>query len=181
MKSFKNFNIYIPEEKEKKEIVESGLGITFLKSTSGIDWYDCQKYFSPSTVKVSFDDSGIIRQVSQDISSLFPMNMSVAEVDASGVPDDVSANGKWFFDGKKITAYQPTQSELIAQADATKSSLMTAANEMIAPLQDAVDLGMATDEEVAQLTAWKQYRVLLNRVDTSTAPDILWPEIPASS
>ncbi|HAL6907736.1 TPA: tail fiber assembly protein, partial [Escherichia coli] len=26
--------------------------------------------------------------------------------------------------------------------------------------------------------AWKKYRVLLNRVDTSTAPDIEWPEIP---
>ncbi|HGW6773097.1 TPA: tail fiber assembly protein, partial [Escherichia coli] len=25
------------------------------------------------------------------------------------------------------------------------------------------------------LEAWKKYRVLLNRVDTSTAPDIEWP------
>ncbi|EOZ2641109.1 tail fiber assembly protein, partial [Escherichia coli] len=27
--------------------------------------------------------------------------------------------------------------------------------------------------------AWKKYRVLLNRIDTSTAPDIDWPTIPA--
>ncbi|EGS1765299.1 TPA: tail fiber assembly protein, partial [Escherichia coli] len=26
---------------------------------------------------------------------------------------------------------------------------------------------------------WKKYRVLLNRVDTSTAPDIEWPTSPA--
>ncbi|EGG1135905.1 tail fiber assembly protein, partial [Escherichia coli] len=26
--------------------------------------------------------------------------------------------------------------------------------------------------------AWKKYRVLLNRVDTSTAPDIEWPALP---
>ncbi|EKK0235785.1 tail fiber assembly protein, partial [Escherichia coli] len=26
---------------------------------------------------------------------------------------------------------------------------------------------------------WKKYRVLLNRIDTSTAPDIVWPEIPS--
>ncbi|EJZ1390201.1 tail fiber assembly protein, partial [Escherichia coli] len=26
--------------------------------------------------------------------------------------------------------------------------------------------------------AWKKYRVLLNRVDTSTAPHIEWPVIP---
>ncbi|EMM5239625.1 TPA: tail fiber assembly protein, partial [Escherichia coli] len=25
---------------------------------------------------------------------------------------------------------------------------------------------------------WKKYRVLLNRVDTSTAPDIEWPKEP---
>ncbi|MXE05818.1 tail fiber assembly protein, partial [Escherichia coli] len=30
-----------------------------------------------------------------------------------------------------------------------------------------------------KLAAWKKYRVLLNRIDTSTAPDIVWPEIPA--
>ncbi|EMG9853476.1 tail fiber assembly protein, partial [Escherichia coli] len=29
------------------------------------------------------------------------------------------------------------------------------------------------------LEAWKKYRVLLNRIDTSTAPDIEWPEIPS--
>ncbi|HAV9103982.1 TPA: tail fiber assembly protein [Escherichia coli] len=29
------------------------------------------------------------------------------------------------------------------------------------------------------LAGWKKYRVLLNRVDTSTAPDIEWPTSPA--
>ncbi|EKD3398684.1 tail fiber assembly protein [Escherichia coli] len=37
---------------------------------------------------------------------------------------------------------------------------------------------IATEEEKALLAAWKTYRVLLNRVDTSTAPDIEWPEEP---
>ncbi|MDI0552840.1 tail fiber assembly protein, partial [Escherichia coli] len=49
----------------------------------------------------------------------------------------------------------------------------------IAPLQDAVDLEIATEEETSLLEAWKKYRVLLNRIDTSTAPDIEWPEIPS--
>ncbi|EHH6603082.1 tail fiber assembly protein [Escherichia coli] len=38
-----------------------------------------------------------------------------------------------------------------------------------APLLDAVELGIATDEETSLLAAWKKYRVLLNRVDKSTA------------
>ncbi|MTD72748.1 phage tail protein [Escherichia coli] len=47
-----------------------------------------------------------------------------------------------------------------------------------APLQDAVDLEIATEEEASLLAAWKKYRVLLNRVDTSVAPDIEWPAVP---
>lgn len=56
-----------------------------------------------------------------------------------------------------------------------KQSSMKLASEAIAPLQDAIDLGIATDKELIQLNAWKQYRVDLNRVDTSTAPDVDWP------
>ncbi len=51
------------------------------------------------------------------------------------------------------------------------------ASEKIAPLQDAVDLVIATDEEKSQLAEWKKYRVLVNRVDTSN-PD--WPDVPVS-
>ncbi|EPJ1814220.1 tail fiber assembly protein, partial [Escherichia coli] len=51
--------------------------------------------------------------------------------------------------------------------------------EHIAPLQDAVELELATEEENSLLEAWKKYRVLLNRVDTSVAPDIEWPTSPA--
>ncbi|VCY97656.1 hypothetical protein BANRA_04762 [Escherichia coli] len=58
-----------------------------------------------------------------------------------------------------------------------QNSLMQAANVHIAPLQDAVDLEIATEEETR---CWKpeKYRVLLNRVNTTTAPDIEWPVAP---
>jgi hypothetical protein len=49
----------------------------------------------------------------------------------------------------------------------------------INPLQDAIDLEMATEDEATSLTAWRKYRVLLSRVDTSTAPDIDWPVAPS--
>ncbi|EER2546013.1 tail fiber assembly protein [Escherichia coli] len=48
-------------------------------------------------------------------------------------------------------------------------------------LPSSVGLEIATEEENSLLEAWKKYRVLLNRVDTSTAPDIEWPEEPRSS
>lgn len=35
---------------------------------------------------------------------------------------------------------------------------------------------VATDDEKAKLAEWKKYRVLVNRVDTSSP---IWPEIPS--
>ena len=66
----------------------------------------------------------------------------------------------------------------VANATELKSSLMLEASERIATLQDAVDLGMATDDEQNQLTAWKTYRVELSRVNPEDAPDIGWPDKP---
>ncbi|EEW2264213.1 tail fiber assembly protein [Escherichia coli] len=71
--------------------------------------------------------------------------------------------------------------DLISQAEQQKANLIAEASQTISILQDAVDLDMATDAEAAALPLWKNYRVLLNRVDTSTAPDINWPEMPASA
>ncbi|RNM18536.1 tail fiber assembly protein [Dickeya undicola] len=67
----------------------------------------------------------------------------------------------------------------ISAASLQKTRLLDDVTQRIAPLQDAVDLGIATDIETAQLTELKKYRVLLNRVDTSTAHDITWPDKPA--
>ncbi|WP_233459399.1 MULTISPECIES: tail fiber assembly protein [unclassified Citrobacter] len=37
---------------------------------------------------------------------------------------------------------------------------------------------MANDDEIAELKAWKKYRLLIIRVVTSLAPDVTWPEKP---
>ncbi|UDJ84372.1 tail fiber assembly protein [Kosakonia oryzae] len=73
----------------------------------------------------------------------------------------------------------PSQAQLVSQADVKKAELRTAADSEIAWRQDAVDAGIATDEETTALAEWKKYRVLLMRVDTSKAPDISWPGTPA--
>lgn len=68
-------------------------------------------------------------------------------------------------------------SEILATNEAHRDALLALAATRIAPLQDAVDLDMATDEERAQLLAWKQYRVAVNRVVLSvTSP--AWPVPP---
>lgn len=72
----------------------------------------------------------------------------------------------------------PTADELIRQAEDKRSRLRAEADTIIQPLQDANDLGIATDDEASQLIAWKKYRVILMRVNTEDAENIIWPEQP---
>lgn len=63
------------------------------------------------------------------------------------------------------------------QAERQKAKLLATATEQIAVLTYAIEKGMATDSEKSKLAPWEEYRLKLNRVDT-TASDITWPEKP---
>lgn len=65
-----------------------------------------------------------------------------------------------------------------AQAERSKKALMQVATDTIAPLQDAVDLGRATEEQSALLLAWKHYRVDL--MEAPLADTGVWPKQPGS-
>ncbi|EFE1421850.1 TPA: tail fiber assembly protein [Escherichia coli] len=69
---------------------------------------------------------------------------------------------------------------LTREAELEKIRLLKQAHTAIATLQDAVVLGMASQEETLLLTAWKKYRVLLNRIQVEDAPEIVWPEVPGN-
>lgn len=68
----------------------------------------------------------------------------------------------------------------IGAAAQKKSVSRSSADNEIAWLQDAVDAGIATNEEISLLAAWKTYRVQLMRVDTTKAPDVEWPPLPGA-
>ena len=104
----------------------------------------------------------------------------------SHIPDNAieinSDEYQRLFDGQangKIIATGNDGRPICTEAVRQRASLLATANAVIVPLQDAVDLGMATDAEGALLTEWRKYRVLLSRIDTSAAPDIEWPTPPA--
>ncbi|TBM00359.1 tail fiber assembly protein [Hafnia paralvei] len=185
----RNFKVVAAPNNRQPTKRETDLGVIFLESQDGQDWYECQASFSDDTVKIMYDSTGVIMAVVDKpvpqrgnvyaVSMLWPVEMSVAEVALEDYPADCQADGNWVFDGKKIIPRPIPQSELVAQAKATRAQLMAEANQKIAPLQDASDLDIATEDELAQLKAWKTYRVLLSRVDISSAPEIVWPSLPA--
>lgn len=78
-----------------------------------------------------------------------------------------------------VDAPPPTKSTLVAAAERKKAELLDVAGKAIAPLQDADDLAIATEEEAVQLRLWKTYRVQLNRINPQDAPEVDWPLQPA--
>ncbi|MFB1630149.1 tail fiber assembly protein [Pseudomonas sp. AP-1] len=68
-----------------------------------------------------------------------------------------------------------------AEALQQLSDLRSLADQTIAPLQDASDVGEATAEEEAMLAAWKKYRIDLSRVPKQPGypAEVEWPAPPA--
>ncbi|TDP13591.1 virus tail fiber assembly protein lambda gpK [Enterobacter sp. AG326] len=172
-----------PEELELYYVAKSPeVNIVFLKDDNGNDWYLWLKTLSQETLKVSFNpDTKEIIHFSYDASAIFPINQIVVEVAPENVPDEFTEAGEkalggaFLFDGGEIIA-APIDYE--AEAQRKKLELMTQANNVIATLQDAVELNMATDEETANLQEWKKYRVLLSRVDVKKP---VWPPLPETA
>ncbi|RVR94853.1 tail fiber assembly protein [Citrobacter freundii] len=174
MQHLKNLKKYIPDDENSQLLIKEH-NVEFYISEDGRDWYKSQGDFSPDTMKIAYDESGIIRSISRDVSSIYPRNLSVVEVEINTENKNVDISGGWVFDNGEIKLRQYSQDELHVQAEAKKTELLSAAAASIAPLQDAVDEGMATAEETAALSEWKKYRVRVMRVDT-TKPE--WPTPP---
>ncbi|HBR4531080.1 tail fiber assembly protein [Klebsiella pneumoniae] len=105
---------------------------------------------------------------------------SLVITETGPIPDTVTTSApltpydKW--DGSAwVTDADAQHVADVANADIQKKELIAQASAGISILQDAMTLGMATDEEKSRLTSLQAYRVRLNRVDTSLAPNIIWP------
>lgn len=107
-----------------------------------------------------------------------------AEISGIGeLPDNLTLDApktpfdKW--NGKKwVTDKAEQQAHEVAVAESQKQSLLAEAEQAIAMLERKVRLGMATDEDKAKLNEWEIFSVNVADTDTTTAPDIDWPQKP---
>lgn len=85
------------------------------------------------------------------------------------------------FDGEQFAPPPATPTPSDADVRAQRDAMLAQALLRVAPLQYAVDLKDATDDEKASLKAWKQYSVALNRIEAQTGfpGDVEWPVAPA--
>ena len=94
---FKNFKQYSP----KNPLY--GNDAVYLRDEQDNDWYDIQKQFSKNTMKIAFNDSGLIISCSKDISALFPIDCNVTEVEFN---EDLT--GLYFFNGSIVFIQKPS-------------------------------------------------------------------------
>ncbi|MCO7519182.1 MULTISPECIES: tail fiber assembly protein [unclassified Pseudomonas] len=74
----------------------------------------------------------------------------------------------------------PTAEQYRETAFAQRDKALSVAALRIAPLEDAVELGKATEETRASLIKWKQYRISLNEIEHQAGfpEEIQWPLAP---
>lgn len=73
----------------------------------------------------------------------------------------------------------PTHKELIYIAETSRQQKLDHADSIIKDWRVELGLGEISDDDKVSLTAWIVYIKALKAIDTSKAPDITWPDIPA--
>lgn len=187
----KNFRLIDAPVNRDKTQSEINIGAYFLESDDGQDWYECQSLFSDDTAKIMYDPEGIIwgvvnkpvpqRGNTYAVSMLWPVNMSVAEIDAADCPDDCRGDGSWLYrDGKVL----PVPVDYQAKAETTRQKLLNDADNAIKDWRTELTLGIISDENKATLILWMNYINVLKSLDLTGVSDeatftaIRWPALP---
>lgn len=91
---------------------------------------------------------------------------------APATPYDTWNGSEW------VTDTEAQHAEEVAAAEQQKTALLVEAKATISLWQTELQLGVISDEDKASLIAWVNYIKAVQAVDTSTAPDITWPDKP---
>ncbi|EBE5398346.1 tail fiber assembly protein [Salmonella enterica] len=189
--NIKNFRLIDAPVNRDKTQAEINIGAYFLESDDGQDWYECQSLFSDDTAKIMYDHEGVIwgvvnkpvpqRGNTYAVSMLWPVNMSVAEIDAADCPDDCRGDGSWLYrDGRVL----PVPVDYQAKAETTRQKLLNDADNAIKDWRTELTLGIISDENKAPLILWMNYINVLKSLDLTGVSDeatftaIRWPALP---
>ena len=180
MNNFKNFTPYTPSE-DKIELVDAG--VLFLLDENGNDWYECQKFFHENTIKIVYDSDNIVVSISNDVSTLWPVGASVAEIET--LPDGVDIDGNWIFDGENVVERVRTADELKTMAESRRTERLNSARQQLVISQTKLLRGrILSEDEQSALDAWLDYIDAVNALDFNTITDkatfnaIAWPTEP---
>lgn len=164
-----NLELYFPEDKPFGERIQ------YLRDDKGRDYYETRKQFTKKYV-ILFDSFGVVRCATETKNLVFTQPLGMSIVDINVLPKDFDLFGKdtWVFDGKKLERVDvdPSVSTAIRKERALKKI-----NKLIVPLQDAVDLEEATEEEIEKYKSLRKLRIQLTRIsDDTPVTEVDWSE-----
>ncbi|MFP2422250.1 tail fiber assembly protein [Pseudescherichia vulneris] len=135
-------------------------------------------YFAPADAGLYVSpDSPVIPDDAVEISfNTYTEFAGVAWPEGKVLGSDSSGMPVW------VDAPPLTHEEAVAAADAQKQALIDQANEYMNSKQwpGKAAIGRLKGDELAQYNLWLDYLDALEAIDTSTAPDITWPEQPTA-
>lgn len=165
-----NLQRYVPD------VLFNGEGIQYFIDADGNDWFKSLPKFTKKFSLAIDNDTGVVRSISEDASRLYPVGLTVVEVDS--LPDGCDIFGDWVYKNNKVVPRDIPKIEKESIAKNKQTLLIDLATKAMAPLQDAKELNIATGDELSKLNVWMSYRVAVSRVDTTQVDDIEWPEAP---
>lgn len=174
MKTLGKFTAYQPDEPEFP-------GASYARNSDGMDWYSVawDHELIAGKVYVGVDDSGAILSATDDGSKLFPVNMTVWEMDEDEIPSGLlnDWSDTYLINGVFVVDYQ-------SRAASKRVSLLNQACSSIADWRTELHLGTLSDEDKASLTEWMAYIKSLKALDFAGVTDeasfetIDWPAHP---
>lgn len=152
--------------------------VFYFEDDRGRDWYTLRdNSWTGETAFIAVTPDGFITTGARNPNFLtLTEGVSVYEINAEDYRDDIGVNAYRYEKGK-IVQLTRSESEI---AGVRKAELLAQAAAAMAPLQDATDLGIATDAEISLLAEWKKYRVGLSRIDVTQTDGIEWPQPPVA-
>jgi len=179
MIKFDNFMLGNPRCPEHSEL-NSRHGVLFLYDEKGNEWYECQKLFSENTLKVTYDNNGVICSISKDVSMLWPNGLSIAEVSIDENTDLIDISGSWKYEnGKVIKNENSLFSESKEDFEAARGELLDSALKNITLLHVKLMLRIPLKkEESDSLQHWIGFMDTLNAMDSNDYKTLKLPEMP---
>lgn len=155
-------------------------------NADGENYYDFQKNIATKYTCVINTENSVVRYITGDASTISPGGgESVFGIDNNTDNDgqDVGFDGTWKFNKETLTFYR--DSALVAEIALRNNKdkferLLRTCTDAAFPLQSAVSMGIATDEQKTALEELKNYSVNLMDAKEANAGSATpaWPPLP---
>ena len=137
---------YYPDE------MPYGDGVQYFCSEDGKDFYDSIPLFTRKYKLCIEPETGIIRSIAEDVSTLYPAGFTVVETNY--LPADCDIYGGWMYENEVVKAV-PVDFE--AKAEAERQRLLSDAAAKTEDWRTELQLNVISDEDKASLILWMAY------------------------